>query len=44
MSAASPQPQWQPAEGGYSLALVGGKLACRNAKGKVLASVPAKVK
>ena len=41
---ASPQPHWQPAEGGYALALVGGKLACRNAKGKVLASVPAKVK
>jgi len=45
MSPESPQPNWQPAEGGYSLALVGGRgLVCRNAKGRVLASVPAKVK
>ncbi len=35
---------WQEAEGGYGLALDGKKLVCRNAKGKVLSSVPSKVK
>ena len=35
---------WIEADGGYSLSIRNGKLACRNAKGKVLASVPKKVK
>jgi hypothetical protein len=35
---------WVPAEDGYSLALDGAKLVCRNPKGKTLASVPASVK
>lgn len=35
---------WIEAENGYSLALVEGKLLCRNPKGKTLKSVPAKVK
>ncbi len=41
----SPQePCWLDADGGYRLALDGGKLACLNAKGKRLKSVPKKVK
>jgi hypothetical protein len=35
---------WVDAGGGYGLALSDGKLICRNKKGKVLASVPAKVR
>ncbi len=34
------EPVWNAAEKGYQLALAGGKLRCRNAKGKELASVP----
>jgi hypothetical protein len=35
---------WVETDGGYALALHEGKLRCRNAKGKVLTSVPKKVK
>lgn len=35
---------WVKADGGYELALVSGKILCKNAKGKILASVPAKVR
>ncbi len=38
------EPCWLDAENGYRLALDGGKLACLNAKGKRLKSVPKKVK
>lgn len=37
-------PQWIDVDKGYSLSLQDGKLRCRNAKGKVLASVPAAVR
>ncbi len=35
---------WVEAEGGYQLALDEGKLVCRNAKGKLLATVPRNVR
>ncbi len=38
------EPHWLDAENGYRLALDDGKLACLNAKGKRLKSVPKKVK
>ena len=34
---------WEEADDGYGLAIVDGKLLCRNAKGKTLKSVPKKV-
>lgn len=41
---AAAEPVWVDAGGGYSLALVDGKLRAKNSKGKTLKSVPAKVK
>jgi hypothetical protein len=35
---------WLDVEGGYALALVAGEVVCRNKRGKLLASIPAKVK
>lgn len=39
-----PEIHWVEADGGYHLALSDGKLICKNKKGKVLASVPKKVR
>lgn len=39
-----PDRHWLDAGGGYQLALDGEKLVCRNAKGKVLASLPKEVR
>jgi Domain of unknown function (DUF4132) len=50
-SATKPKPEqaeqdvvWMATASGYELTLINNKLACRNAKGKVLSSVPAAVK
>jgi len=41
---ASDSISWQPADKGYGLALIDGKLACRNPKGKTLATLPPWIK
>lgn len=35
---------WTPADDGYALALDGDELVCKNAKGKILASMPKAVR
>ncbi|MDE3723712.1 DUF4132 domain-containing protein [Nocardiopsis sp. N85] len=44
MTSPSPQPVWTDGPDGYSLALEGTTLACRNAKGRRLKTVPKKVR
>ena len=44
MSESAESMSWVEAGGGYQLALMGEKLVCKNAKGKVLASVPKEVR
>jgi predicted DNA-binding WGR domain protein len=41
---AAAEPGWLDAGGGYSLALEGGKIKCRNAKGQLLGAVPKELK